>query len=492
MAKSNPKKEKNNRKKIKNSLEYSVIDGVAYSGMAGFGQSYISPLAIALKASSTQIGFLSSFPQLIRALFQLHAVKVTEKTKARKRIVLISALIQAILWLPLFLIPYILQEYNVAGLIALACVYFVIDGFGAPAWISWIGDLVPENRRGEYFGFRNRVMGISSFLSVLAAGFILEFFSGYNELLGFFVIFFIAFLFRVISFVYLKKMYEPRYEVKEEDVFSFVDFVKRMRKTNFGVFVIYLTLFRFGVSIASPFFVVFMLRELGFSYSMYTTLIAVSSVVTVFTVAYWGKYGDRFGNKSIFSLTGYLIPLIPLLWLVSNKFIYLAFVMAFSGFVWAGFNLTSSNFLFDAVSPRKRARCAAFYNIFIGVSNFVGAFIGGLLLKILPTPSFFVSNIQTLFLISGILRLLPAIFFLPKVKEPRETEKIKKTRLLFSIVAYEPVQKLTYQTSLGFSRIRNTVGKRHIKRSRKLIKGLLESVDDIIKLEKRLKKDKKK
>ena len=85
------KSKENNKKEVKKSLKYSIVDGVAYSGMTGFGSSYIRPFAIALNASNAQIGFLSSFPQLIRALFQLHAVRVTDKLKNRKKVVVTAA-----------------------------------------------------------------------------------------------------------------------------------------------------------------------------------------------------------------------------------------------------------------------------------------------------------------------------------------------------------------------------------------------------------------
>jgi MFS family permease len=464
------KKYTKKEQRIQKSLRYSIYDGVAYSGMNGFGASYIKPFAVALNATAAQIGFLSSFPELVKALFQLHTIEVTDKTKNRKKVVLISTILQAIVWLPMFLIPYLLsQNAGVVWLIILACVYYIMDGFGAPPWISWMGDLVPENNRGGFFSKRNRLMGLSSFLSVLAAGLLLDYFALYYKLIGFLLIFFVAFLFRSASAFFIKKMHEPKYEVYQEDVFSFVDFVKRLRGSNFGVFVLYLSLFSFGVSISSPFFVVFMFRELNFTYAMYTGITAVHTIVSALTVSFWGKNGDKFGNKTVFSLTGYLIPLLPILWVINQNYIFLLIVSAFGGFVWAGFTLTSTNFIFDTVSPRKRARCAAYYNLFMGVSNFAGAILGGLLVNILPTPMFFISNIQILLLLSGVLRFTASAIFLPRIKEPKETKKIRKTRLLFNIIAYEPMQFLSYQSTLGFSRLKriNELRKERAKKSAK-------------------------
>ncbi len=456
----------------KKSLKNSIIDGAAYSAMTGFGNSYINPFAIALGASNTAISLLSSLPELFKALFQLVSVQLTDTIKQRKKIILAAALIHAIMWIPLFILPFAIDSFSTPLLILVVIISFIADGFGAPPWISWIGDLVPEDKRGKFFGLRNRIMGFTSFVSVIGAGFILEYFSPQWEMLGYFVVFSLAFLFRFISFLFLRKMHEPVYEVEKKHTFSFFDFVKRMRNTNFGTFVLYITLFRFGVSIASPFFVVFIFRDLNMSYASYTILSAAQTITTFIMVAYWGKHGDRYGNKAIFTLTGLLMPLVPGLWLFSQNFYYLLFAYVFAGFVWAGFNLTTTNFIFDNVSPEKRARCSAYYNVFAGAANFLGAITGGLLLNILPATSFFVSNIQFLFLISAILRLLPGLIFFPRIEETRETEKIKKVRLLFNVAALEPMQFLTYQSSLGMKRVRK-VGKKQIARGKSALDNLL-------------------
>ena len=81
----NKKKEdlkKNQARKI------SIKEGSAWSLMEGFGSRYITPYALYLGASNSQIGFLSSFPGLLGNIFQIPALKLfRNKNNTRKKIV---------------------------------------------------------------------------------------------------------------------------------------------------------------------------------------------------------------------------------------------------------------------------------------------------------------------------------------------------------------------------------------------------------------------
>jgi len=57
------------RLRVKKSLKFSVLDGAAWAAMFGLTQNYITPFALALKATTVQIGLLSSLPNFATALF---------------------------------------------------------------------------------------------------------------------------------------------------------------------------------------------------------------------------------------------------------------------------------------------------------------------------------------------------------------------------------------------------------------------------------------
>src|SRR3989338_61160 len=311
------KKTKTKEEKVNKSLKYSVLDGSFFSVMTGFCENYISLFAIkVLNATNAQIGLLSSLPRLISSIFQLATIKVTNKVGSRKKVIVASALMQALMWLPIIIIPFFVKDFSIYYFILFVTLYFFFGSFGSPAWSSMMGDLVPENERGKYFGMRNRITGLVAFISVFGGGFLLSRISRVDIFLAFTILFLIACIARLVSVYFLNRMHEPKYEAKEEEsYFSVWDFIKGMRTRNFSKFVLWRCLMAFAVSISGPFFAVYMLRDLKLDFMTYTLIISASSIASFFAMAYWGKYIDRYGNKKIFTIAGFLIPIIPLFWL---------------------------------------------------------------------------------------------------------------------------------------------------------------------------------
>ncbi|MBW1783563.1 MAG: MFS transporter, partial [Deltaproteobacteria bacterium] len=215
----------------------------------------------------------------------------------------------------------------------------------------------------------------------------------------------------------------------------------------------------FSVAFSGPYFALYMLRDLKFSYLQFTVVTATAIITQFLTFRYWGGLTDRFGNKKILNICGWGIGVVPLLWLVSAHLGYLMAIQAYGGFVWAGFSLSAVNFLFDAVTPAKRARCVAYQGVINGVSVFMGSLCGGLVASRLP-ESFSIgpwtwsplSALPLIFLISGIIRFVSAGFFLKKFREVRPVEPISHSDLIFSMSQIRPIAGATFSLFTGHRR----------------------------------------
>ncbi len=416
---------KNIDDKVKKSLKYSVISGSFYGVTDGTGNSYISPFAIAMNASNNEIAMLSSIPNLIGPLSELGTTKAIEKLKGRKKVVMLSALLQSFILIPILLIPFLFLQNGPIILIALFSLYAIFGFFLGPALTSWMGDLVPENERGIFFGNRGRIIGFITLVASLAAGFFLDIFPKNRVFIGFSILFLVAFLARLASVYFMGKKYEPKLVLKKKLQFSFIEFLKKMPFNNFGKFAIYSSLINFAVYVAAPFFSVYMLKDLQLSYTKYTIAIITSGVATLIGLPLWGKFGDKYGNIRALKICGFLIPLVPLLWVFSSNFYYIILIQIYAGLVWSGFNLSTTNFIFDSTSVQRRATCDAYNTILMGFGAFVGATLGGYLATNLEIS--FMNVFFFIFIVSTILRFSISAIMLPKIKEVR---KVKRTALL--------------------------------------------------------------
>ncbi len=430
--------------KVRRSLRASDRDGLFWSVMFGFGENFIEPFAVALKATNVEMAALGSVPQFLGSLIQPFTVDLMDRLRNRKRVVLIGVVLQALVWLPLFFLPVLMRSRAVPLLILFFTLYFMLARFTAPAWVSWMGDIVPENLRGEYFGHRNTIIQIATVASTFAAGALLGLFEGRVEMLGFGAIFMVALVARLISSSYLRMMDEPAYGPLPEERFSFGEFIRTLPENTYGRFVMFHTLFRFATAFAAPFFTLYMIRDLGMSYLAFTAIIVCSTVAKVFTIQFWGRYGDRFGNMKVLAVTALLIPIVPVLWLVSGKVAWLVLLHLLAGVVWGGYDLAAANFLFDAIAPTKRARVFAYHDTLHSLMIFAGAMAGGFFSTRVPTLWNLPSNLLTIFLISGVLRLVVAVIFLPKLKEVRPVEPVTGMDLLFAYLAVEPLETMIH------------------------------------------------
>ena len=429
--------------KIRKSLKFSFLDGLFASCMTGLTTDYITPYALALKATNSQIGILTAAPNLASSLVQLKSADFTDRLKSRKKVINLFVFLHVLMGIPIILIPYLCHWQPVVFLIIFITLFTSFNAFAVPAWASLMSDHVPYKSRGRYFGWRNMVLGIVTISSAFLAGLTLQLFK-HSILRGFLVIFSIAFTCRFISWYFLTRMYEPSFKVNKESYFTFWEFIKRIKESNFAKFVIFAASLIFCVNLAAPYFAVFMLKDLKFNYLTYTFLVTTVTIAQVFTINRWGSHADKVGNVKVLKVTSLFIASLPLWWVINQHPLYLVFAQVLSGFAWAGFNLCATNFIFDAVTPQKRVRCIAYLNVFAGIATCLGALLGGYLVNILPT--LFGYKILSLFLISSSLRFLVVCLLSVKIKEVRPAEQISSRDLFYSVLGIKPFMGATLES----------------------------------------------
>jgi len=442
------------------SRKISIAEGSANSLADGFGTKYITPYALAIGANNMYIGLLSSIPSFVGNFSQIFSSKLIEKF-SRKKIVFCGALLQSIMWLFILSAGILFFVFNLktSSHITLVLIYTILILFGAiitPAWNSWMKDLVPRNP-GKYFGKRNRIIGTISLICMLIGSFILDYFKHTKIFLGFIVLFSISFIARGISAYLFTKEYEPNLQLQKGYYFTFWQFIKKIPQSNFGKFVVFVALINFATAIASPFFAVYMLKNLGFNYTQWIVIVIASSLAALLFLVPWGRLADKHGNLKVIQISGALVFLVPALWLIASlvlgenhKFLFIILILieSFSGLIWAGFNLSAANFIYDAVTRDRMALCVAYSNVLNGCGVFLGATIGGFLSS--RTIVFFgLSPLLFVFFISGVLRLLVYIIMIPKIKEVREVPKfgIKEAKERFLVLTPKPILKYFHEKS---------------------------------------------
>jgi MFS family permease len=416
------------RHKVRKSLKLSVMDASAYAAMLGLTQNYITPLALELKATTAQVGLLASLPSFIMALSQLAAPDLSERAGSRKGLILPVVFMHAMMFIPILLIPYIFKASPVWWLIGLVTVSVMLGAIANPAWGSMMADLVPERLRGRYFGSRGRIAGFITLVFSFIAGGILQRFTGVKIFTGYAILFGGATAFRLLSFFFLSRQYEPAQVASKKDGPSLFRLIRDLGSSNLGKFTLYVALIDFGTCISAPFFAVFMFRDLHFSYVTYVIVSSSSAIASLLFQTFWGRRADKAGNIRVIRMTSVFLPIIPLLWLGSANLYYLIAANIVSGFAWSGFGLSAVNFVYDASEPGSRTKQIALFNAADGVACCLGSLIGGFLAPHLP--ALFGYQLRSLFTVSGVLRAAVVLIMLRQIVEVRRVSNITTRQFL--------------------------------------------------------------
>jgi len=431
------------KKKLNKALKDSIKEGSAYSAMEGITSTYSTPFALALGANEAEVGILNSIPNLFITLSQHFAGKYFKK-RDKKKVTANLALMQRIVWMIIVFIPLFFFQGSIWFFIFLIIISQVVLSFSNTGWSSWMGNLVPEDIRGSYFGKRNTIVSIFSFSTTLIGGWILGL---TKSLLGFSLIFFFASMFGLISYFYLKKIPEvnpKKTKAKKINVIKFINDLKKYR--NFRPFTMHMALLNFAVNIASPFFTVYMLNVMKVGYEWYGIVIASEILTRIFMLRYWGKLSDKFGDRTIMCLCNILLVFYPFFFLFVTNPYQLIFISIFSGIAWSGFDISAFNYILDVTPPDNRPSYIANYKTYTGFALFLGPLTGGFLSQYFSDKTFFwLSGLQILFLLSFILRGVVTAYGLPKLKEARAKKVLPVTDVFLKTFAVYPVRGITHE-----------------------------------------------
>lgn len=429
---------------------FGLRDGIFQATTQGAGEQYLSAFALMLHATPFHLSLLSALPQLLGTWAQYVSVKVSHWFPHRKSHVLWGIAGQSLAWIPILILPLLIPQWGPWLVVGGAALYFGSTHFTSPAWISLVTDLLSANERGAYFARRSQLMAVTSFAALCLGGALLSLSEQYNRLwLGFTVLFVTAGVARSFSALSLAHVTDLPIAHEEPGSRGFLAFLHTGTSKDFRHFLLFSGLMHLAVLISGPFFVIYLLQDLHLSYWAYGTWAATSIVGQFMTLPDWGQFGDRFGNKALLTVTGLLVPFLPMLYLVSTAWPFLVIINFFGGVVWAGLSLGLSNYVLDAVRPADRAKAVAVSSTVNAVGWAIGTIVGSWLISTVPGEMNLasvridpVSNLPFIFFISGLLRLAISLTFLRTFHEPRRVEKQTARRLFLELPLIKPLARL--------------------------------------------------
>jgi len=369
-------------------LRWVTRDGLASQAMVTFtGGVFLVGFALKLGAPNYVIGLLAALPPLGN-LLQLPAIFLVEKIRNRRLISVISAAIARSFWLLIALIPFLFSAK--LGLTVLLIALFIrstVVSFVSVSWNSWMRDLIPQGKLGAFFSRRMTLTTALALPLSLGAAFYIDkwklAFPG-RELEGYSLLFALGFLAGLLGVYFIYRTPEPQMEIKEEKEKFLSLLFKPFQDVNFRNLLAFSGSWSFAVSLAAPFFTVYMLKRLEFDMSFVILLSVISQLMHIIFLRIWGRLADKFNNKSvlavcgptfILSILGWTFTTLPEEYSFTIPLIFALHVLM--GISMAGVNLTLGNIGFKLAPQEGATAYLATRNIVNSLAAGVGPILGG-------------------------------------------------------------------------------------------------------------------
>jgi MFS family permease len=406
------------------------------------GGMFLTGFAIYLGMNESLIGVVAAMPFIV-TVFQLPVSYLIEKKGRRKRMVLWGAGIARITWLLILtaaMLPVSSPTIRYLLIVGLIFISYAFLSAGNVAWLSWTSELIPDEILGNFFGTRNMLCALAGLIATMIFGNLLDFMKNYfrdDQAAAFSVIFVSAVVFGVLSLYFLNRVSEPRRCAVTTDDRSFRKLMELPLKIpNFRNFLLFVFLWNFSIYFATPFFTLYWLRDLQFSYSMVAILGMLSSFADIAGMKFWGVISDKVGNKAVIRVTACGVVILPLIWVCvkPDNIILPVLLHIGGGGVWAGVTLCTGNLMLR-ISPRdNRSFFLSLYNIAGGFGAAAAPILSGLALSYLIPPDIHILSgtfipLHIVFLLSALMRL-GSLFFLRYVREPGESSLGETIRIL--------------------------------------------------------------
>ncbi len=424
-------------------MRISVIEGIfaqVYGSLCQIGSGFITKFMVILGATPLQFSLLSALGQ-VSALFQPLGVAFTHHLRRRKwACVWITAAGRFLTFFMGAALLFASSRMGIWFLLALLFVSMALQSIGANIWIAWVSDLIPLRIRGRFFSRRNQILllaglvvgyGVSLYVDMfekqggLARRVLVEslglerWFTVANQPWFLSGVFIAGTLLSLIGLIVLSR--QPERPLRSHAQGRLRDEYKRpFQDPNFRKLLFFGVWWMLAIGVGSAFWGPFMLKKLEmgmFRMQLYGSLHAAASLVAY---NFWGRFIDRFGNKTAMKICVALGGLNPMLWLFTAPGSYgiLWFEAILSGSMWAGNAIVTTNFVLSIAPRGKQQVYSGLYGAIAGVSMMASTLLSGVFFPSSLDLGFrILEPEQVVFGLGGLLRWLAIIPLLGVVEK---------------------------------------------------------------------------
>lgn len=442
-----------------------------------------APLTLFAKALGLDVyefGILAALP-FMASLLSVPASLLIEHTAQRKRIFFFGLYTQRLLWIPIALLPVALLNWFGAGgkqvavwtFMVLVLVMHAGNAVGGPAWMSWMADVVPNRVRGRYFANRRRLGTISAIPAAIFVGWVVDKYLGDGTT--------DADVLRICGYVFVVASIVG---VMDIVCFHFVPDVHRaprrgthllhamggpLRDRQFLWFAGFVGTLTFAVSFMGQFVTLYVIEEAHVGGKGTQLMLMVAPLVAQLVVLrLWGRAIDRMGRKPVLKLSTLGFAPVAVGWcFLHSGNVWLGYALSAIGAAfWTGVELANFNFVMEMAGGGEKGAnrgavgatgggtsYVAVNSVIVNIAGCAGGLASGAIAGLLDRVDWSwqpfagvrsLNYYDVLFILSGVLRLVAVVVFIPHLHEPAAKRGREALRFI-TVNVYSNVYNLVLQ-----------------------------------------------
>lgn len=387
------------------------------------GGVFLTGYLLALGSPAIMIGIVASLP-LAAKLTQLLTSWQIERRGNWDRTTMRGALLGRLPLLLAAAIPLLGLPTEVA--IFLFVILIALSSLGGSVFeigfLTWMAELIPAGRRGEFWGKRTRIAELFGIVVALLGAWLFDRWQAETpgEMSGYTLLFAVGSTAGITAAIFLRRLPVPTVGVPRQQREALRTTLRRpATDPAFRPLLRFVGLWGFAVGLLGPFTTVYLLEELRLSFLAATALNLLPAGLIALTQVYWGRLSDRFGCKPILWSASALIILIPALWMAStvDRIWPIVVGQAISGLGWAAYHIAMNNLVLKLAPQKNRSSYVASIGSLFAVTQAIAPICAGALITFVR--GFAVDPITPYLILFGTSAVLRIAFFplLGKVRE---------------------------------------------------------------------------
>ncbi|MBN1436637.1 MAG: MFS transporter [Sedimentisphaerales bacterium] len=401
------------------SMNCAVISSVgAIVGVYSIGGNVLNLFALKLGAGEVYLGVLS-FAFMVPTLFRVFTMNTIERVGKRK-VLLIGFYITAVLALPFVAVAllagtgWLSAQWCLAIVLVAMFLRVSVGQMASTGWFPLLQDVVPSDMTGRFFARIRITWQTAGFLTLLGTAWYLGEESSWGQFAVVFGVGTLAFVLRAVALIPVVE--RPARAEEHTKIGVGQRFREVLAERHYRVLTLYILFYMAAATAVEP-FKVKMMKDLGYDDRTVLIATAMTALGAILSLRFWGKLADRFGNRSIFSISHVGMIVVTLFWLLVDKsgfgmgMIFALYLLA-SVFN-SGNGIAQTRYILHTV-PSDKQNHINIINIVSNVTAGVAPLLAGLLLWLtrgfgFASGAVSLNNYHLLFVLTALLFVVPHV-----------------------------------------------------------------------------------